>query len=267
MRPKRRQGILVALLCLFALVSLSAASTVKLYLKDGDYHLVTEYHVEGDRVRFYSTERSEWEEVPLEIVDLKRTESEQQRLEEHRREDAKFQEEENKAEKQAAQEAASVPKDPGAYLVSGDKLIAVPQGESRVVNDRKRSILKAISPVPLINGKATVELAGLHAPTVTQSAAPEFYFRLAQAERFGIIHLTPHKNARVAEKLTIIPVANLPIEQPDLIEVFRKQVGEDLYKVWPVKPLVPGEYAVVEYSEGELNMQIWDFSFAAAPSK
>ncbi len=46
------------------------------------------------------------------------------------------------------------------------------------------------------------------------------------------------------------------------MEVFRKQLTPDgLYKIWPAKPLEPGEYAVVEYTSGKLNMQIWDFAF------
>jgi hypothetical protein len=249
-----RSGLFLFMtVCVFAF-----AANVKLYLKDGSYHLVNEYHVEADRVRFYSVERAQWEEIPLELTDLKKTESEVKRLEDARREDAKFQAQETKAEKDAAAEAARVPTDPGAYLVEGDKLVVVAQGESKVVKDKRRRVLQVF--VPIVAGKATVELAGAHAPTVTHDASPEFYFRLAQAERFGIIHLTPKKNARVAEKVTIVPVANIPLEEATLIEVFRKQVGEDLYKVWPVKPLEPGEYAMVEFSAGELNMQIWDFS-------
>jgi len=57
---------------LLALALLAWAANVKLYLTDGTYHLVREYQVQADRVRFYSVERSEWEEIPLEMVDLKR---------------------------------------------------------------------------------------------------------------------------------------------------------------------------------------------------
>ena len=32
-----------------------------------------------------------------------------------------------------------------------------------------------------------------------------------------------------------------------------------LYKIWPQDPLEKGEYAVVEYTEGKLNIRMWDF--------
>ena len=51
-------------------------ANLKLYLKDGTFQVVREYQVDQDRVRFYSVERSEWEVIPLDLVDLKRTESE-----------------------------------------------------------------------------------------------------------------------------------------------------------------------------------------------
>ena len=37
-----------------------------------------------------------------------------------------------------------------------------------------------------------------------------------------------------------------------------------LYKIWPAKPLEPGEYAVIEFSEGKLNVQVWDFAYKPA---
>jgi len=37
-------------------------------------------------------------------------------------------------------------------------------------------------------------------------------------------------------------------------------VDSDLYKIWPTKPLEPGEYAVVEYTDGKVNIQVWDFA-------
>jgi hypothetical protein len=44
------------------------------------------------------------------------------------------------------------------------------------------------------------------------------------------------------------------------METFKKQEGDLLYRIWPEKALEPGEYALIEYTEGKTNPQIWDFS-------
>src|ERR1700761_4085177 len=40
----------------------------KLILKDGSFQVCREYKREGDSVRYYSVERSAWEEIPAELV-------------------------------------------------------------------------------------------------------------------------------------------------------------------------------------------------------
>ena len=249
----------------FLLAASLLAASFKLYLKDGNYHIVREYSVTGDRVRYYSVERSEWEEIPVSLVDLKRTEAELKANQEQlARETAEITAEE-KFEREQREERERVPMDPGAYLVEGKELRTIKQAESKLVTDRRRSILKVLAPVPVVSGKATVELDGERSATVITAARPEFYFRLASEERFGMVRLGSKKGVRVVQKWTIVPVTKEIVEEQQEVELFRKQVQEGLYKIWPEKPLEPGEYAIVEYEQGKGNVQVWDFAYRPAP--
>jgi len=249
------------LLILLLVCQLLPAAIIRLYLKDGSVQRVREYEVQTDRVRYYSVERSEWEEIPLDLVDLKRTRAEEADVEADRKANAAALAAEDRAEREAEAEIDRVPQNTGVYWVNGEELVAIKQAESKVVNNKRRSILKAITPIPIVAGKATLELDGKTAQTVVFSDRPEFYIRLAAEERFGIVKLTVEKESRVVEKWSIIPVSKELIQENVPVEVFRHQVGYGLYKIWPQKPLEPGEYAVIEYTEGKGNTQIWDFTW------
>src|SRR5947207_4995249 len=108
------------------------AANIKLYLKDGGYHVVREYQVQTDRVHFYSVERSQWEDIPLDLVDLKRTESEATSRKAQLEADAKAMAEEEKAEREIAKEVSRIPQDPGVYWLRGNEVQVMKAAESTV---------------------------------------------------------------------------------------------------------------------------------------
>jgi hypothetical protein len=246
----------------FALAAAALSAADRLYLKDGSYQLTNQYEVKSDRVRYYSTERSEWEEIPLEMVDLDRTKAELAERQAQAAADVKAEAEERAAEREAAKQIAALPNQPGAYYIRGDKTQALKQAESKIVNNKRRSILKALSPIPVIMGKATLELDGEQAEFHITESKPEFYLRVTDYEQMEIIKLTPGKNTRIAEHLTIAKFQDQRevSEEVQAVPSFKKQEADLLFRVWPQKPLEPGEYAIIQYTPGKLDTQIWDFN-------
>jgi hypothetical protein len=255
-------GRTLALLLLLAASMLAA--NFKLYLKDGSFHVVREYKVDGDRVRYYSVERSDWEEIPVELLDLKRTEAENAAHEAKQAEEAKMISEEDKARRNQDREVMKIPQDPGAYMLENNQLRIFKQADSKVHTDKGRTVLKVLSPVPLVAGKATVEVDNAHSTNVVKDSRPEIYLQLSADERYGIIKLTPKGQVRVADRLSIIPVTKEVVDDIEEVPIFRKQLSDNfLFKIWAEQDMPDGEYAVVQFTPGKTNMQIWDFAIKA----
>lgn len=254
--------IFVALL---ALALTAWAANLKLYMKDGSYHLVREYQVLPDRVRFYSVERSQWEEMPLDLIDLEKTRNEESEHKAELEKEAKILSEEDRVERQIQEEVLRIPENPGVYWLDGKEAKPIPAAEPDVHTNKGRSVLGALAPIPVVSGKGTLELNTPNSMNIFTNPEQEFYIQLSDPERFGIVKLKPKYGLRVVENLTFMPVTKEVVEAPEMVEIFQKQLTPDgLYKIWPKEPMPPGEYAVVEFTAGKLNMQVWDFAVKAA---
>ncbi len=256
--------------CIFALSACAAVVQAQmqqvLFLADGTRMAVREYKVVQDRLRYFSSERGQWEEVPVAIVDFERTRDYNRALaaefeasrEEERRERA--------AERRARTELHSVPLDDGVYYLRGQDPVPVEQVFYEVDRSTKRSFLNIIAPVPVIAGKRTVFVKGLSATTVTTDQKPAFYIRLDRFARFGIARIQPErkKGRRIVQQVYTVPQSDEQHEVQDEVEIFRQQLAPLVYKVWPLEPLADGEYAIVNFTPGESDLRVWAFSHRPA---
>jgi hypothetical protein len=259
------------LLALFAVFAFG--DVFKLFLKDGDFHMVREYQVQGDRIRYYSTERGDWEEIPKDLVDVEKTEAQRKQKQDAITKETRAQDEEEQAERAQRREIESIPVDSGAYIRENGEIKALKSADYQILTDKKRKALQVISPIPLVPGKATVVIKGERSSFGIKESRPEFYLRLAKEEKFGIIKLTPNskKSLRIVENVSIIPVSRENMETRKQVETFEMQLMGNLYKVWPEKPLAPGEYALMEFADDEnaekedIALLIWDFAVEQQP--
>jgi hypothetical protein len=249
-------------LILMLLAACAFGATTRLYLKDGTYQLVREYQVIEDRVKYLSADRGEWEEIPLELIDLSRTKKEVADREESLRQVAKEDADEDAAVRAEREEIARIPKDPGAYYIHEGKLEPLKVAEVKFVTDKTRAVLKVLSPIPIVSGKSTVEVDGGTSQFRITEERPEFYFRLSAPENLAIIKLPAKKNLRVVETISKLDISGEVTEDRQAVETFKKAIADQLYKIWPEKPLPPGEYALIEFTDGAETPQVWDFAVA-----
>jgi len=181
----------LALIALFVLPpSFSAQELAKrLFLKDGSYQLITKYETKGDRVRYLSAERNEWEELPSSLVDWPATEKyEKDRAAGAALPEAVELDKQVETELEAGETALPqvapglrLPEDSGVFLLDTfqgqPQLIEVQQTAGDVNRNTKRNLLRgAINPVA--SAKQTVELEGEHATVQAHATVPALYIKV-----------------------------------------------------------------------------------------
>jgi hypothetical protein len=165
----------------------------RLILKDGSYQLVTKYEVKGDRVRYKSAERDEWEELPSALVDWPATEKYEKDRTAAIPEAAALDKEEKETADREAQRSnlpqvapgLRLPEDSGVFLLDNfqgqPQLDEMQPTEGDVNRNTKANIFRGAIPMP--SAKQSVELQGDHASLHVHVAVPSIYINVDQQDR------------------------------------------------------------------------------------
>ena len=242
----------------------------KLILKDGTFQLAREYSVEGDRVRYWSVERSQWEEIPASLVDWDATHKSEAEQAAH---DAEL-----KAKIHASQMAQLtkdidvdrsleikpdlfLPDAVGFYALDRDKQIReMKQSEAVVKTSTGREVEKILSGVPLIPGKRTMEIPGERAAMRLTTAEPEFFMRPADSRepRFRLLRAQVKGGRRIIDSISVEFTGQEKHNATDVeIQTWTPATGVFRYTV--DERLEPGEYAFVEMTDEGISGYVWDF--------
>ncbi|HKW56295.1 MAG TPA: hypothetical protein VJN42_02975 [Candidatus Acidoferrum sp.] len=263
----------------------------KLLLKDGSFQLIREYELKGDRVRYYSLERGEWEEIPASLVDweaTKKAEAAEEKSDAALLAKAHIQTEETRVEPPLDVDASLtvakgvfLPEGEGMYALDGKTVKVLPQSGSQLKLDKKTVLKQVLSPIPIVPSKRNVELPGKRAAARLAAAAPEFYLRepapdpdrTSSVERSGrqneagpdvlLLRAKIKGDKRYLESLRSLFGQEVG-EERDEISLQRWEVAPDVYRFTLSEPLPPGEYALAEVLEDGINFFVWDFGVDAA---
>jgi len=260
----------------------------RLILKDGSYQLVTKYEVKGDRVRYLSAERDDWEELPTALIDWPATDKfERDRaagsaVPEAAQLDKEIEEENNRAEALLPEVAPGLrlPENSGVFLLDSfqgePQVVEVQQTAGDVAPNSKTNVFRgALDPTGL---KLAIELDGPHAPVQVHVDVPSLYINLADdpnqpdinqaikdssrtpqdpqqaqqpslpSDRFRIVHADIKKDKRIVGAVKRQPTGKISQEQ-HLVKTTSTRVGSGWIKLTPTEPLPPGEYALVEMTD------------------
>ncbi len=281
-------ALLMALLLAFVLPRPCARAqnpqlTKRLILKDGSYQPATKWEIHGDRVRYYSAERYEWEEVPNSMVDWPATEkwekeSATHRISEETKEVSAEGEEARRAEDARTPLVApgvKLPANGGVFLVDKfhgqPQLVELVQSGGEVRKDTGKNVLRAAIN-PLGSMKQSIELPGARAHVQSHQTRPEIYVDVDTnddapagskpvdpAHRFRLLRLQSKKDSRVVSNLKIAMTGKVS-QQESVIEMLAEPFSGDWVKVTPTRELERGEYALAEMLyEKQINLYVWDF--------
>jgi hypothetical protein len=284
----RRVLLLFLAAVLLAPTAFAQARGKRLILKDGSYQAADKWEIKGDRVRYHSTERYDWEELPNSLVDWPATEKYNAEANTPTAR-TKAMEEEDRAEAEAENAASPLvapglrlPETGGVFLLDnyqgGPQLNEIPQSGTEVKKNTGKNILRA-TVNPIASSKQTIELHGVHASVQSHTPRPAIYINLSgldtdgdasanaaqhqdqRPDRYKIVRaqVDAKRGMRVIGDYKISMIGKVKQEQND-IPASAEQMKGGWVKLTPTQDLAAGEYAVVEIlGENEMNLYVWDF--------
>src|ERR1700680_2978000 len=268
----------------------------KLILKDGNFQLVRSYERNGERVRYFSVERGDWEELPAAMVDWDATEK--ARIADEKTDAALVKK--VQAQEQARQVVsvvdvdASLPVGQGVFLPNGEGMFAVAgktvtpleQVGAQTRTDKKRVVAQVISPVPIIPGKRNVEIPGAASKIRVSIASgpPEFYLREVAPDPDNPTLIWPPRRAGIVGPEVQLVRATVKggkrrlraiksmfgqevSSQMDTISIQRWEIAKNVYRFTLSEPLPPGEYELAELLPDGLNIFFVDFGVDGTPGR
>lgn len=248
----------------------------KLMLKDGSFQLVREYQIDGDRIRYYSIDQRDWEEMPADLVDWDATKNAEA-------EDAK-----RKAELIAKVHAADVarhaepldidasievahgvflPPGEGLFEFDGKAVRQLSQAEADIKFSKTQMLKQVLVPIPIVPTRHTVSLPGTRAKIRIKSGQTEFYMRTADGREpeMDLLQAKIHNGKRDLENLDELFKEEATTGKISL-PIQRWQIARGVYR-FTLQNLEPGEYAMAELVQGgATSLYFWDFGVDAAPS-
>jgi hypothetical protein len=237
--------------------------------------------VENDRVHYYSLERSQWEEIPVAMVDWDATHKEEaaeSAAQSAQLASVKAHGRELKARTVAEDVDASyevapgvfLPADDGLYLQQGSALTPLKQVTADMKTDKRRAVEKMLVPMPgLVPSRRNMELKGPRSTIRLTTSQPEFYLHTSEPRepRVDLLRARASGGARVFESLDTTP--DMGPSQPSTvgksIPMQSWTVAKGLYRYTLTQPLPAGEYVITMDPEDsdKVNLMVWDFGLDA----
>ena len=181
-------------------------------LKDGSYQLIREYKLDGDRVRYYSLDTSEWEEMPADLVDWDRTKS--VAADEAKRDAsavAKVKSEEKQREAEMLDVDASVeiapkvflPSGEGMFAFDGQKVLKLAEAPIDSKLSKSNAVERVFVPIPIVPTRHNISIHRPHAEYRVSNGQPEFYMRISKGPEpeIEVIHAVTHGDSRANRKV------------------------------------------------------------------